>query len=214
MSTQNALDETSGKSHPYWPQDAVPERWITELFTRMHRHWGNTFLDKWRDVEMAGLKIEWAKALRKLSSKELKGGVDGLLALKFPPSLPEFYGLCKQMRLHEAPPNETLTDQTRASPDVVEANLRRMREILAPLSKPKEETAEWAFKMLMRGTTQSGAALPVGVINSASDAISSTAGRMVIERCIDPDLAESYRSIREAVLSGYQNAGRKPWENA
>lgn len=214
MSTQNALDEAGATVLAFWPKEAVPERWITELFTRMHRHWGNTFLDKWRDVEMAGLKIEWAKALRKLSSAELKAGVDSLLTLKFPPSLPEFYGLCKQMRLHEIPPASQLTDQTRASPEVVEANLRRMREILAPLSKPKEETAEWAFKVLMRNATQSGAALPVGVVSSASDAISSTAGRMVVENCIDPEIKESYRSIREAVLSGYQNSGRKPWENA
>lgn len=206
--------DMSNASAEVWPQDAVPEHWVTELFKRMGRMWGNAFLEKWPQDDLQGVKIEWARGLRKLSTSELKSGVDALLTLKFPPSLPEFYGLCKQMRLHEMPRAEALTDQTKADPETVRANLERMREILAPLSAPREITAEWAYKLLMRGESRSGKALTHEVIRCASDAISSSAGRRVVENCIDPELRESYRTIREAIVDSYRAVGKPLWEVA
>lgn len=214
MSTPNALGDSSGSAPPYWPQDAVPEHWITELFKRMHRLWGNTFVDKWRDVEMAGMKIEWAKALKKLSSAELKAGVDALLTLKFPPSLPEFYGLCKQMRLVEMPRAEAITNQAKADPSVVHANMQRMREIMAPMMKPREATAEWAYQLLMRGEQKNGKGLSFEGIRCASDAISSKAGQVVIENCTDEALRAEYQTIRSAIVSSYRDAGKPLWETS
>ncbi|AOJ10356.1 hypothetical protein [Burkholderia mayonis] len=206
--------DTPSSSSELWPQDGVPEHWVNELFKRMGRMWGNAFLEKWPQDDLRGVKIEWARGLRKLSTSELKAGVDSLLTLKFPPSLPEFYGLCKQMRLHEMPRAEALTDQTRASPEVVEANLRRMREVIAPLMRPREITAEWPYKLLMRGTSRSGLPLTHEVVRCATDAISSPAGRRVVENCTDPELRESYRIIREAIVEGYRAAGKPLWEVA
>ncbi|WP_063801354.1 hypothetical protein [Burkholderia ubonensis] len=197
-----------------WPQDAAPESWVNALFTRMGRMWGNAFLEKWPQDDLRGVKIEWARGLRKLSTSELKAGVDGLLTLKFPPSLPEFYGLCKQMRLHEMPRHEALTDQTKADPAVVEANLERMREIIAPLLQPREITAEWAYKLLIRGESRSGKPLTHEVIRCATDAITSSAGRRVIENCLDPQLREEYRAIRDSVVESYRAVGKPLWEVA
>lgn len=211
MSTPNALDDSSGKVPPFWPQDAVPEHWITELFKRMHRLWGNTFVDKWRDVEMAGMKIEWAKALKKLSSTELKAGVDALLTLKFPPSLPEFYGLCKQMRLVEPPPSKALTNQTKANPEMVEANLARMRAVRAAFMQQKEPNAEWAFRLLLRGATASGGAIGPDAVKCAYDAIVSSAGRRAIENCSDADRADFETLYRECV-EGARSSGQPLWE--
>ncbi|SKC78453.1 hypothetical protein SAMN05445504_2396 [Burkholderia sp. CF099] len=212
MSTPDALAEPQAQQRSTWPQDAVPEHWITELFKRMHRMWGNTFLDKWRDVEMDGLKIEWARGLKKLSSTELKAGVDALLTLKFPPSLPEFYGLCKQMRLHEMPKASALTDQTKADPRVVDANVPRMREALAPLVANREPTARWAYDVLMRAESRSGKQLTFEVIRCASDAIASSAGRKVIEESIDEFDRENLRTIRDAVIEGRRAAQQPLWE--
>jgi hypothetical protein len=178
----------------------------------MGRMWGNAFLDKWPADDLCGVKIEWAKGLRKLSTNELKAGVDALITLKFPPSLPEFYGLCKQMRLHEMPRHESLTDQTRADPNVVAENMARIREIIKPLMQPKVASAEWAYKVLMRAESASGKALPYGVIRCATDAITSSAGRKVIDDCIDPELREEYRTIRDSVIEGYRAKGLKLWE--
>lgn len=203
---------TSSSSAEQWPQDAAPRHWVAALFEKMTRMWGNTFLDKWRDVDLEGVMQEWGRGLRKLSGAELKAGVDALMTLKFPPSLPEFYGLCKQMRLHEMPRADALTDQTRADVHIVGAQMAKMRAIMAPLTQPREITAEWAYKTLMRGESASGKPLPYEVVRCASDAITSNAGRLVVENCTDPELREEYRLIRDEIVRAYRAANRPLWE--
>lgn len=197
-----------------WPADGVPEHWINELFKRMGRTWGNSFLEKWPQEDLRGVKIEWARALRKLSTAELKAGVDALMTLKFPPSLPEFFALCKQMRLQDMPSTPYLTDQTRASEKVVAANMGRLREIMQPLMQPKEPTAEWAYKLLMLGTQKNGKPLTFEGIKCATDAISSKAGLKVIEECLDEKLRGEYRTVRDEIVASYRASGKKLWETA
>jgi hypothetical protein len=203
---------TSSSSAEQWPQDAAPRHWVAALFEKMTRMWGNTFLDRWRDVDLEGVMQEWGRGLRKLSGAELKAGVDALMTLKFPPSLPEFYGLCKQMRLHEMPRSDALTDQTRADVHIVGEQMAKMRAIMAPLTQPREITAEWAYKTLMRGESATGKPLPYEVVRCASDAITSSAGRRVVETCINPELREEYRLIRDEIVRAYRAANRPLWE--
>ena len=205
MSTQNSSAEP-------WPQDAAPERWVAALFEKMLRMWGNRFLDQWRDTDLAGVKIEWGKGLRKLSNAELKSGVDALMTLKFAPTLPEFYGLCKQMRLHEMPRSDALTDQTRADVHIVGEQMAKMRGTMAPLTQPREITAEWAYRTLMRGESASGKPLPYEVVRCASDAITSSAGRRVVEECTDPELKAEYETIRSEIVRAYRAANKPLWE--
>lgn len=203
---------TSSSSADLWPQDAAPRHWVATLFEKMTRMWGNTFLDKWRDVDLEGVMQEWGLGLRKLSSAELKAGVGALMTLKFPPSLPEFYGLCKQMRLHELPRAEALTDQTKADVHVVGEQMAKMRALMAPLMKPREITAEWAYKLLMRGESASGKALPYEVVRCASDAITSSAGRRVVDECTDSELQDEYRLIRDEIIRAYRASNKPLWE--
>ena len=193
--------DTPSSSADLWPQNAVPQSWVNALFTKMARMWGNTFLDKWRDGNLEGVKVEWAQGLAKLSRTELKAGVDALMTLKFPPSLPEFYALCKSMRLAEQAPSPALTDQTRASPETVDANMQRMRDLVSRAMAPRALTAEWAYRLLMRGTSESGKALPAEVVRCASDAIASGAGAIAISECADSELRAEYQTIRDAVLA-------------
>lgn len=202
---------TSSSSADLWPQDAVPRHWVATLFEKMTRMWGNRFLDAWRDVDLEGVMQEWGSGLKKLSNGELKAGVGALMTLKYPPSLPEFYALCKQMRLAEAQPNQALTDQTRATPAVVDANVARMRDMVKRAAAPKALTAEWAYQLLMRAQTASGGALSAEAVRCASDAISSKAGQAVIDSCIDADLKVEYQTIRAAVVESYSAAGKPLW---
>lgn len=203
---------TSSSSAEQWPQDAAPRHWVAALFEKMTRMWGNTFLDKWRDVDLEGVMQEWGKGLKKLSNAELKAGVDGLMMQKFPPSLPEFYASCKMRRLFEAAQEPAITDNRRADPNEVQANLKRMREAIAPLAIRKEPSAEWAYELLMRDRSGSDSGLSYEVIRCASDAISSSAGRKVVEDCIDAELKAEYQTIRTAVIDGYRARGTRLWE--
>lgn len=203
---------TSSSSADLWPQDAAPRHWVAALFEKMSRMWGNTFLDKWRDTDLEGVMVEWGKGLRKLSTSELKAGVDALMTQKFPPSLPEFYALCKARRLVEAATqNALLTDQTKADPQNVEKNLAGMRRIAAAFKQVKEPSAEWAFRLLQRGASASGGGLSSYAVKCAYDAICSSAGRRAVENATGDDrevFAELYRSCVE----GARSSGQPLWE--
>jgi hypothetical protein len=195
-----------------WPAEAVPQAWVEELFRKLTAYFGSRLADMWRGVDLDDIKREWGIALAKLSRNELKAGVGALLSLKHAPTLPEFHALCKQQRLAEVPQHDMLTDQTRADETVVAANTERMHEALKPLSNMGEPTAEWAFRLLMRGTSRSGKPLPYAVVRCATDAITSTAGRRVVEGCIDPELRKTYAEIRQATIDGYRMKGIPLWD--
>ncbi|TDV06042.1 hypothetical protein [Paraburkholderia caballeronis] len=203
---------TSNSSADLWPQDAAPRHWVAALFEKMARMWGNTFLDKWRDTDLEGVMVEWGKGLRKLSTSELKAGVDALLTLKFPPNLPEFYALCKARRLVEAATETVkLNDQTRADPERVEQCLAGMRRVSAAFTQAKEPTAEWAFRLLIRGGTPSGALLSASVVKCAYDAICSSAGRRAVENASGED-RETFSDLYRSCVEGARNAGQRLWE--
>lgn len=203
---------TQNSSADLWPADAAPRHWVAALFEKMTRMWGNTFLDKWRDVDLEGVMVEWGKGLRKLSTAELKAGVDALMTMKFPPSLPEFYALCKARRLVEAATESVkLTDQTKADPARVKANLEAIRNVSAAFRQQKEPSAKWAFRLLIRGAAPSGAALGSEAIRCAYDAICSSAGRRAVENASEQD-REAFSELYRACVEGARTSGQRLWE--
>lgn len=78
-----------------WPSDAVPQRWVDDLFARMSGMYGSKFADLWRGVDLTVVRKMWGQELAKLSKDELKFGVQTLMSRPFPPTLPEFVSLCK-----------------------------------------------------------------------------------------------------------------------
>lgn len=203
---------TSNSSADVWPSDAAPRHWVAALFEKMSRMWGNSFLDKWRDTDLEGVMVEWGKGLRKLSTAELKSGVDALMTQKFPPSLPEFYSLCKARRFVEAATQSALiTDQTKADPVRVKANLESIRRISAAFRQQKEPSAEWAFRLLMRGATASGNAIGAEAVKCAYDAICSSAGRRAVENASDED-RDAFAELYRQCVDGARDSGQRLWE--
>jgi len=66
---------------------------------------------------------------------------------------------------------------------------------------------EWAFKLLDRGTSASGAPLSNEIARVAGDAVLSGAGRALIDGIRDDELRRRYRAI-------YRNAQRQRAEGA
>jgi hypothetical protein len=90
--------------------------------------------------------------------------------------------------------------------------MAKMRAIMAPLMQPREITAEWAYTVLMRGESASGKPLPYEVVRCASDAITSSAGRRVVDECTDPELQGEYRLIRDEIIRAYRASNKPLWE--
>lgn len=74
---------------------ALPEAWVRRIFQRFHERYGNAWADKFSGVPMDNLIATWAEDLGDLTENDIKRGLMATRANKFPPSLPEFYSLCK-----------------------------------------------------------------------------------------------------------------------
>ena len=196
----NQMTEPSTFKRPDWPLDALPQHWVEALFSKMAAFYGSRFASMWNGVNVSEVQRAWAIELGKLSRDQLKAGSDNLTALPKPPTLPEFVSLCRQARSEQAASTTPrLADERPADRATVEANLGAIRRAQERVMR-REPTAEWAFKLLMRGKSASGAALPSEVVRCARDAIVSSAGFKVIGACQQPELRREYQTIRDAAL--------------
>ncbi|WP_186019915.1 hypothetical protein [Burkholderia gladioli] len=197
---------------PEWPATAVPQRWVEALFDAMAGNYGARFADLWRGTDIAKVKRNWGVEISKLSREQLKAGRENLSALLKPPTCPEFLAHARSCRAVEAASTSPqLTHEPRASAETVESNLERMRQVQKPLAQQAPVTAEWAYKLLIRGASQSGRPLTAGVLRCVTDAITSPAGRRVIEECPNQALAEEYRVIRDTIVDNYRATGLRLW---
>lgn len=210
----NQMTEPSTFKRPDWPLDALPQHWVEALFSKMAAFYGSRFAAMWTGVNVAEVQKAWAIELGKLSREQLKAGSDSLTALPKPPTLPEFVALCRQARSEQAASTTPrLGYGAKADEATVSENLRQMRPSIERLMH-REPTAEWAFKLILRGTSASGGVLSPGVSRCATDAITSPAGRRVVEECIDPDLRQQYGEIRQTVIDNYRMRGQRLWSVA
>ncbi|WP_186198207.1 hypothetical protein [Burkholderia gladioli] len=123
---------------PQWPITAVPQRWVESLFDAMAANYGARFADLWRGTDIAKVKRHWGNEIAKLNREQLKAGVENLSALAKAPTVPEFLAHCRQTRLDiETMRQSKLSDRRACSPEVVEANLARIRSIVGSLATRK-----------------------------------------------------------------------------
>ncbi|MGG5541937.1 hypothetical protein P4G95_09050 [Burkholderia vietnamiensis] len=205
----NQMTEPSTFKRPDWPLDALPQHWVEALFSKMAAFYGSRFASMWNGVNVVEVQRAWAIELGKLSRDQLKAGSDNLTALPKPPTLPEFVALCRQARSEQAASTTPrLADERPADRATVEANLGAIRRVQERVMR-REPTAEWAFKLLMRGKSASGAALPSEVVRCARDAIVSSAGFKIIigKACENSELLREYQTIRDAALGALTNEG-------
>jgi hypothetical protein len=78
----------------------LQESWIEALFVRFEGLYGNQFIEKWRNTDIANAKQVWAETLAGVSAEQIKAAlIECGKTCKFPPSAPEFYQLCKAVRV-------------------------------------------------------------------------------------------------------------------
>ncbi len=80
-------------------QNALPDAWIDRLFARFHAMYGKAWLDNWAGIALDDVKAIWAQDLARFDADTLRKALDHCKAHnRFPPSCPEFVGLCLAMR--------------------------------------------------------------------------------------------------------------------
>ncbi|WP_233863516.1 hypothetical protein [Paraburkholderia adhaesiva] len=184
------------------------------LFRHMLTLYGSRFLAMWRDVDSDDLKRAWSQRLRGLSPEALRAGLEALDGVTHPPMLPEFLELCRESRAQRvATAAPKLDALTRASPEVVEANLQRIHEAIDAI-RHRKPSPQWAFDMMLRGCGRNGAPLTYETRRVSIDAMVSPAGRAFYAQGT-AELRAKYRAVFEAALRtrGEKLPSREPGED-
>ena len=89
---------------------------MDRLFLRLMAFYGMKFADSFMAVELAAMKRIWSEELAGYSLDELNRGINACRGLKWPPTLPEFMGLCRpllepEVAFHEAATKLALRDR-------------------------------------------------------------------------------------------------------
>lgn len=206
--------QSPGSVDAGWPITAVPQRWVEALFATMSATYGARFADLWRGSDFVEVKRLWGVELAKLSSQQMKAGRENLMQLVKAPTCPEFIAHCKQAR-RETVASEAfqLEHSPATSREDAAKNLGVVRQAMTKIAQA-EPTAEWAFKILLRGNCASGNTLTYEATRCASDAVTSGAGRKVVEDCANPELREQYRALRQQIVDDYRMRGKRLWSVA
>lgn len=212
MSTTTTSSTSPQPPSHDWPVNAIPQRWVEALFEKFAANYGARFADLWRGSNIDAVKRNWGIELAKLSASQMKAGSDNIAALIKAPTCPEFIAHCKQSRV-EAAAQETpqIENAPKITPEQAAENIALLNRTLARMQQ-SPPSAEWAFRLILRGTSRSGLPLPYSVAKCATDAITSSAGKLVVEQCTDEALKAEYAAIRQTVIDNYRARGQRLWE--
>lgn len=73
----------------------VPLAWAARLIERMQALYGAKFAQQWEGIAPARLAEVWAQEIADYSAEEIQRGLASCRGRTFPPTLPEFLGLCR-----------------------------------------------------------------------------------------------------------------------
>jgi hypothetical protein len=126
----------------------LPSEWIDRLFARFGAMYGAQWAEKWRGFDIEEVKATWAEDLDGVTGEQLRKALDHVKAnCAFPPSLPEFLGVCRQFR--PKPQNVAYLPAPRGElPD--NAVMRKVKD--ASIGEPRRSGREWARKILANPT--------------------------------------------------------------
>jgi hypothetical protein len=122
---------------------ALPESWIDKLFDRFATMYGKHWADQWAGIPLDRIKRTWAEDLAFASGEQMRKALDHCKTqCKFPPTCPEFVGLCKSFSAAYAQP--ALPDHRRAEmPPEIRAEIAKLFD-----PSKKRDPKDWARQVL------------------------------------------------------------------
>lgn len=119
---------------------ALSQRLIDLVFTRMLVRYGAAWVSKWRGIDEAAVRADWAHELDGLGEAAIRYALDHLPA-DFPPTASQFKALC----INRPEPMPPLLPAPKADPKRVAAELERMRRVQA-----ERQPLQWAYDLQER----------------------------------------------------------------
>ena len=76
----------------------LPDAWVERLFERLAALYGSRFADMWRGTDLENVKRTWAEKLGGFAQRPeiIKAALDACDDRPWPPTLPEFLGICRE----------------------------------------------------------------------------------------------------------------------
>jgi hypothetical protein len=126
-------------------QTTLPKA-IDRLFLRMASLYGKHWIDMWADIPMDAVKEEWQGGLYGFSLLEIGDAINHCAENnKFPPTLPEFRDLCRDMKRKHQPTHKALPRHY--TKEEREANHQRLQQAFKVVRK-HGGNRDWAIKIL------------------------------------------------------------------
>jgi hypothetical protein len=104
-----------------------PRVWVEALFKRFAVMYGSKWTAMWADVPMGDVLDGWQDDLRGINGDQIKRALEHCKShCPFPPTLPEFVGICRQFRVQ--PQNVRYLPSPRGEiPEHVRATIAKLR---------------------------------------------------------------------------------------
>ena len=121
----------------------LPSGWIDKLFERFAFMYGKAWADQWSGIPVDKVKQAWSEDLARFDGECLRKALEHCKSHnKFPPSCPEFVGLCLAMRPAQSTYKAISGPRQERDPKITAA----IAEFLNP--SRKVDPKDWARKIL------------------------------------------------------------------
>lgn len=123
----------------------LPESWVDSLLARMSAMYGEKFVRQWERTNPDAMRDMWADALGPFDGERIKWALQYLIANNpFPPTLPEFVGLCRQ-----APRTEVAALPAPVVPrSVAQKRAEELAQASEKIAKGNKDPKAWAREIL------------------------------------------------------------------
>lgn len=108
-------------------------RWIERLFARFLALYGERFSRMWANADLAEVKATWADRLGGFQGESLAHALKACDERPYPPTLPEFLGLCRDHARRIGDGAKRLPASV-LTPDVIAQRKAKAREMAERLS--------------------------------------------------------------------------------
>jgi hypothetical protein len=128
---------------------SLPQDWVNRIFDKLTLTYGQSFLDRWRDIDLKAVKADWGFELATFEKVPhcIAFALANLPATSRGPSVVEFKALCRQAPELEKP----RLPEPKADPERVAAELAKLAPIIAQTKAAdpmKYDSRAWAKKIL------------------------------------------------------------------
>jgi hypothetical protein len=122
----------------------LPEPWVDRIFDKLTLVYGQSFLRRWADIDLAAVKADWAHELAWYAQQPsaIAWALQNLPAEK-PPTVIEFRALARKAPAPVVPKLEG----PKADPDRVAAEMAKLAPVI---EKPRADPKRWARVIVER----------------------------------------------------------------